>query len=188
MPASHLISPVAAAAALLASIGLFGSAPPSRVATSTLDPEPMHESIGSHAASAVVPPAAEPQSAPSVEPRSVTSPLPPPAVVAERPAAAARSQRPADDIATRAPAAALLLAYQRVGRELALLKQSRGTSATLDLYDVFHAIHVETASTTAASRAEATQTLQWIHEQIDRRKGIDLDDACLHSPLARGCQ
>lgn len=95
---------------------------------------------------------------------------------------------PTPNIPATAPTqTALLVAYQRIGRELMLLKQSHGTECTLDLWPQFKSIKLDAATATPEARLEAAITLAEIQLRIERKKGITLRQECLNNPLAPEC-
>jgi hypothetical protein len=92
--------------------------------------------------------------------------------------------------ATRAPvptATALMVSYQRIGRELMQLQGFRGTECTLDLWPTFRAIKLDTALATPEARAQTAATLAEIASRIERKRGITIRPECLSNPLAAEC-
>ena len=90
---------------------------------------------------------------------------------------------PASKVVTEA---ALLVQYQRVGRELMKLDESRGKEATQDLWPRFKTLKVEKLAPPA--RAAVVVVLDELSALIDRRKGVSVSQQCLNNPLAEGCQ
>jgi hypothetical protein len=82
---------------------------------------------------------------------------------------------------------ALMVTYQRVGRELMLLQGFRGTDCTLDLWPTFRAIKLDVALATPEARAQTAATLAEIQGRIDRKRGISVRKECLDNPLAPEC-
>jgi hypothetical protein len=85
-------------------------------------------------------------------------------------------------------AVAVLVAYQRVGHDLLALQDQRGIHDCGDLMPRFRAIKLADALATPASRTTAAATLTELAAQIERYRGIHVDQACLDNPLAAGCQ
>lgn len=83
---------------------------------------------------------------------------------------------------------ALMVQYQRIGRELMLLQSFRGTDCTLDLWPQFRAIKLEDAVVTPESRIATAATLTELQGRIERKRGITIRPECLTNPLADGCQ
>ena len=83
---------------------------------------------------------------------------------------------------------AVMVAYQRVGHDLLALQEQRGKFDCGDLIPRFRAIKLDDAIATPASRTTAAATLTELAAQIERYRGIHLDQACLDNPLAAGCQ
>jgi hypothetical protein len=83
---------------------------------------------------------------------------------------------------------AVMVAYQRVGHDLLALLDQRGKFDCGDLEPRFRAIKLADAVTTPASRTAAAATLAELAAQIERWRGIHVDQACLDNPLAPGCQ
>ena len=92
---------------------------------------------------------------------------------------------------TRAPkvptAVAVIVDYQRVGHDLLELQEQRGFFDCGDLMPRFRAIKLEAALATPASRSATAATLAEIATKIVRLRGIQIEEACLHNPLAAGC-
>jgi len=82
----------------------------------------------------------------------------------------------------------VMVAYQRVGRDLLALQDQRGKFDCGDLVPRFRAIKLDDAVATPAARTAAAAELADIASQIERLRGIHLDQACLDNPLAAGCQ
>jgi hypothetical protein len=88
----------------------------------------------------------------------------------------------------RAPTAiSVIVDYQRVGHDLLDLQAQRGLFDCGDLASRFRAIKLDTALATPASRAAAATTLAEIATKIVRLRGVQVEEACLHNPLAAGC-
>jgi hypothetical protein len=83
---------------------------------------------------------------------------------------------------------AVLVQYQRIGRDLRLLQELRGTECTLELWPRFRAIKLDEATATAEARAQTSATLDEIQLKIERKRGIILHQECLDNPLAAECQ
>ena len=83
---------------------------------------------------------------------------------------------------------AVLIAYQRVGHDLLALQEQRGVFDCGDLMPRFRAIKLDAALATPASRTAAATTLTDLAAQIERYRGIHVEQACLDNPLAAGCQ
>jgi hypothetical protein len=102
-----------------------------------------------------------------------------PAIVGQSTAPAARAIVP--------NATALMVSYQRIGRELMQLQSFRGTECTLDLWPTFRAIKLDTALATPEARAQTAATLTEMASRIERKRGITLRPECLSNPLAAEC-
>jgi len=88
---------------------------------------------------------------------------------------------------TAPTATALMVSYQRIGRELMRLQSFRGTDCTLDLWPTFRSIKLDTALATPESRTQTAATLSEIATRIERKRGITLRQECLTNPLASEC-
>lgn len=95
------------------------------------------------------------------------------------------------------PANALLMQYQRVGRDLLLLNNERraregaenidAKESCNELQTTFRSIKVEDAVKTPESRAAAAAVLAELHAKIVRLRGVELSQECLKNPLAKDC-
>lgn len=95
------------------------------------------------------------------------------------------------------PANALMMQYQRVGRDLLLLNKERAAQEGADKIDAkvscsemqttFRSIKLEEALATPESRAAAAAVLAELHAKIVRMRGIELSQECLNNPLAKDC-
>jgi hypothetical protein len=95
------------------------------------------------------------------------------------------------------PASALLVQYQRVGRELLLLSNERRAQIGVEKEDaklscaelqaIFRSIKIDDAVKTLESRAAAAAVLQDLHGKIVRLRGVALSQECLDNPLAKEC-
>jgi len=83
---------------------------------------------------------------------------------------------------------AVLVRYQRVGRELFELQNLRGAFICADLWLDFRAIKLAAALTTPENRAAALDELVVLHDRIERMKGMDVTGECLNNPLADACK
>ncbi|HTL32911.1 MAG TPA: hypothetical protein VL326_07295 [Kofleriaceae bacterium] len=83
---------------------------------------------------------------------------------------------------------AVMIAYQRVGHDLLALQDQRGVFDCGDLMPRFRAIKLADALATPASRTATVATLTDLAAQIERLRGIHVEQACLDNPLAAGCQ
>jgi len=81
----------------------------------------------------------------------------------------------------------VVVAYQRVGRELMKLEKQRGLATTLELRAEFRALDLDTL-TTAEARAEAARQLEELSVRIARVRGIELSQQCIDSPVGVGCE
>ena len=81
----------------------------------------------------------------------------------------------------------MIVDYQRVGHDLLALQDQRGFFDCGDLMPRFRAIKLEVALATPASRAATAATLAEIATKIVRLRGIQVEEACLHNPLAPTC-
>ena len=94
----------------------------------------------------------------------------------------------ADVRAPKPPTAvSIIVDYQRVGHDLLDLQAQRGVFDCGDLMPRFRAIKLDTALATPSLRLATAATLAEIATKIVRLRGIQLDEACLHNPLAPGC-
>jgi hypothetical protein len=84
--------------------------------------------------------------------------------------------------------AALMIQYQRIGRELHKLQELRGTTCVFQLSLQFKAIKIEPSLSTVQSRTLLGATLRDMQQRIERLKGITLHKSCLDNPLAPECQ
>jgi hypothetical protein len=82
---------------------------------------------------------------------------------------------------------AVLVHYQRIGRELFRLQQLRGTECTLDLWPRFRAIKLEQDTATPEARIAMAAMLTEIQHKIERKRGITIRQECLDNPLAAEC-
>ena len=95
---------------------------------------------------------------------------------------------PSSAKARKAPTAVVVLVeYQRVGRELLKLQETRGTETCRDLWKHFRGLHIEQAVQTTESRAAAFDELVELRARVERQRGIDVSAECLHNPLAASC-
>ncbi len=95
------------------------------------------------------------------------------------------------------PASALLVQYQRVGRELLLVTNERRAQIGVETEDAklscaelqatFRSIKIDDAVKTPESRAAAAAVLQELHGKIERLRGVALSQDCLNNPLANEC-
>ncbi len=85
-------------------------------------------------------------------------------------------------------AAALMIQYQRLGRELMKLRELRGTTCTLELWTLFRALKVDGNVATAGARAMLAATLADLQLRLERTRGITIHQSCLDNPLAPECQ
>jgi hypothetical protein len=95
------------------------------------------------------------------------------------------------------PANALLMQYQRVGRDLLLLSNERRAQIGVEteaaklsceeLRATFRSININEAVKTAESRVVAAATLAELHGKIERLRGVALSQDCLNNPLAKEC-
>lgn len=95
------------------------------------------------------------------------------------------------------PASALLVQYQRVGRELLLLANERRAQigvekedaklSCADLQATFRGIKLDDAVKTPEARAAAAAALHELHDKIVRLRGVALSQECLSNPLAKEC-
>lgn len=93
------------------------------------------------------------------------------------------------EAAVPAPTAtAVMMSYQRIGRDIIQLQSFRGTECTLELWKTFRAIKLDDATATTASRIATAATLQELSVKIDRRRGITIPHECLDNPLTAECQ
>ena len=83
---------------------------------------------------------------------------------------------------------AVLMSYQRVGRDIIQLQGLRGTDCTLELWKTFRSIKLDEATTTAEARLATTATLTELQQKIERRRGVTIHTDCLNNPLAAGCE
>ena len=83
---------------------------------------------------------------------------------------------------------AVMIAYQRVGHDLLALQDQRGVFDCGDLMPRFRAIKLADALATPVSRTATAATLTDLAAQIERLRGIHVEQACLDNPLAAGCQ
>ncbi|HSD90313.1 MAG TPA: hypothetical protein VLB44_22440 [Kofleriaceae bacterium] len=88
----------------------------------------------------------------------------------------------------RVEPAAVLLRYQRVGRELLELQNLRGAFLCTDLWLDFRAIKLSEAMSTPESRVDTLDELVYLHDRIERMKGMDVTRECLANPLAESCK
>jgi hypothetical protein len=91
-------------------------------------------------------------------------------------------------IAGGSGSAALLRQYQRVGRDLMMLENSKGAFAVKELVEAFREIKIDEAQATSESRTECEETLREIQGRIERHRGVQLSQECLNNPLAADCQ
>ncbi len=107
-----------------------------------------------------------------------------------RTVAAAKAKKPSAPVkAEPAPTAnAVMMSYQRTGRDIAQLQNFRGTECTLELWKTFRAIKLADATATPATRIATATTLQELQVRIDRKRGITIRQECLDNPLAVECQ
>lgn len=82
----------------------------------------------------------------------------------------------------------LVLMYQRVGRDIQLLQNDRGTDKVLDLWPMFRAIKLKEMCKTLEGRLNLEGTLKQLRSHIDRRRGITISADCLNNPLSANCQ
>jgi len=95
------------------------------------------------------------------------------------------------------PANALLMQYQRVGRDLLLLNNERRAQSGFETADAkescaelqmtFRSIKLEEALKTPESRAATASMLAELHARIVRLRGVELSQECLNNPLAKDC-
>jgi outer membrane murein-binding lipoprotein Lpp len=95
------------------------------------------------------------------------------------------------------PANALLMQYQRVGRDLLLLSNERRAQIGVEteaaklsceeLRATFRSININDAVKTPESRVVAAATLAELHAKIERLRGVALSQDCLNNPLAKEC-
>lgn len=91
-------------------------------------------------------------------------------------------------VAPQAPTAnAVLVHYQRIGRDLFRLQQLRGTECTLDLWPRFRAIKLDQDTATPEARVAMAATLTDIQHKIERKRGIIIRQECFDNPLAADC-
>lgn len=83
---------------------------------------------------------------------------------------------------------AVLMSYQRVGRDLMQLQNLRGTDCTLELWKLFRSIKLADATSTAEARLATSATLTELQQKIERRRGVTVHADCLNNPLAAGCE
>jgi hypothetical protein len=102
----------------------------------------------------------------------------------KRPAPVARA-------ATKKPAVpattALMVDYQRVGRDIMQLQNLRGSDCTAELYRLFRTIKIDDAVATPEARVAMAATLQELQSKLQRQKGVTVSQECLDNPLAPGC-
>ena len=84
-------------------------------------------------------------------------------------------------------ATAVLVQYQRVGRDLIKLHDLRGPDVTAPLWSRFRAIKLDETRTIEA-RVTAAAVLGELHALIERLKGVQVSTECMQSPLADGCR
>lgn len=108
-----------------------------------------------------------------------------------------RAAKPAPIKPLAIPTNALLVQYQRVGRELLLLSNDQRAKigvetadaklACAELQELFESIKLDTALKTTESRAEAAAVLADLHAKVQRLRGVELSAECLNNPLAKDC-
>ncbi|HEY5950619.1 MAG TPA: hypothetical protein VIV40_34240 [Kofleriaceae bacterium] len=94
-------------------------------------------------------------------------------------------------------ATALMTQYQRVGRDLMLLRNERLAEVGVPTEDVkvscaelhatFRTIKLEDAVKTPESRLAAAALLTELHDKIERLRRVALTPECLNNPLAKDC-
>lgn len=82
---------------------------------------------------------------------------------------------------------AVMMSYQRIGRDIMQLQNFRGTECTLELWKTFRAIKLDTDLATPEARALTSATLTEIQSRIDRKRGISVKQECLNNPLSPEC-
>ncbi len=105
----------------------------------------------------------------------------------------AEPARPVPSVRIKAPRvvpptrAAVLVDYQRVGRELMQLERLRGHRRCAELWPQFKAIQIDAAVKTSDSRVETLEELTELRDRIARLRGIEVSAECLANPLAAAC-
>lgn len=82
---------------------------------------------------------------------------------------------------------AVMMSYQRIGRDIKLLQNLRGTECTLELWTMFREIKLEEATATAVARIETADLLLDLQQKIERKRGVTMRQECLDNPLAPEC-
>jgi hypothetical protein len=115
---------------------------------------------------------------------------------------AADAEEADESVASPAPikpvaANALLVQYQRVGRDLLLLANERRAQigvevaaaklSCAELQATFRAIKIDDAVKTPQSRVATAAVLAELHTKIERLRGVALSQECLNNPLAKEC-
>ena len=127
--------------------------------------------------------------APAGAPKKLSAPIDsaPPSAPMRGPAKPALAIK-VEPVAPAPTASAVMMSYQRIGRDIIQLQSFRGTECTLELWKTFRAIKLEEATATTASRIATAATLQELSVRIDRKRGITIRQECLDNPLAPECQ
>jgi hypothetical protein len=126
-----------------------------------------------------------PASSEAAAPSSTEAPAPAQPAAPAAPAAAANKKAPKLEVPT---SVAVMIAYQRVGHDLLALQDQRGVFDCGDLMPRFRAIKLDEALATPAARTATAATLADLAAQVERYRGIHVEQACLDNPLAAGCQ
>jgi len=114
---------------------------------------------------------------------------PTPARTSPKPAAKKLSTAVKAQATPPAPtSSAVMITYQRIGRDIIQLQNFRGTECTLELWKTFRSIKLDDATATSESRIATAATLQELQVRIERNKGITIRQECLNNPLAPECQ
>jgi hypothetical protein len=116
-----------------------------------------------------------------VQPRTVTPAKPTPTKPAPAKAAPTKPEPPTTD-------ATLMIEYQRVFRDLKKLEDLRGADCVKDLWVEYREIKPAELCKTAEGKVDLESWLKDLHVRIERKRGVELSQACLDNPLAASCQ